>query len=272
MALAEAGLQRRKRDPLGQQPALLAQIAKRVLGELPQRLGHPAPLFCERGLELARLKRPARYEAGSVLEDARPADGHVVAVGQLVEELRVRGVDQPHPTAHQQERPRIRETAGLRVRDIGHDADSRLEQLLRGCAVEVLVVDDRDVAGPEPPDEVLRPATEACSACELDEAHGPSWTAEMNASPPSIRRISSFRCPSSSGSIRVCVGSPGTFSTRKWRSARLAICGRGGIVTICARPDRRRRRSPAACAGWAPIAAALSSKTSGFPPPPPPAA
>ena len=32
-------------------------------------------------------------------------------------------------------------------------------------------------------------------------------------------------------SMRVCVGSPGTFSTRRWRSATLAICGRCVIVT-----------------------------------------
>ena len=39
----------------------------------------------------------------------------------------------------------------------------------------------------------------------------------MNSAPPAIRSISSRRRRSSSSSIRVCVGSPGTFSTRKWR-------------------------------------------------------
>ena len=37
----------------------------------------------------------------------------------------------------------------------------------------------------------------------------------MNSAPPAMRSISSRRRRSSSSSIRVCVGSPGTFSTRK---------------------------------------------------------
>ncbi len=52
-------------------------------------------------------------------------------------------------------------------------------------------------------------------------------------------RSSSRRSASASRSIRVCVGSPGTFSTRKWRSARLAICGRCVIVTTWARAPSR---------------------------------
>ena len=43
-------------------------------------------------------------------------------------------------------------------------------------------------------------------------------------------------------------GRPATFSTRKWRSARLAICGRCVIVTTCARSASRRSVSPTACA------------------------
>ena len=39
--------------------------------------------------------------------------------------------------------------------------------------------------------------------------------------------------------MRVCVGSPGTFSTRKCRSATLAICGRCVIVITCARSASR---------------------------------
>ena len=66
--------------------------------------------------------------------------------------------------------------------------------------------------------------------------------------------------------MRVTVGSPGTFSTRKWRSARLAICGRCVIVTTCARSASRRRLSPTACAVWPPMPASISSKTIVGPP------
>ena len=67
--------------------------------------------------------------------------------------------------------------------------------------------------------------------------------------------------------MRVCVGSPGTFSTRKWRSARLAICGRCVIVITCARPASRRSVSPTACAVWPPMPASISSNTIVSPPP-----
>ena len=61
--------------------------------------------------------------------------------------------------------------------------------------------------------------------------------------------------------MRVCVGSPGTFSTLKWRSATLAICGRCVIVITCARSARRRSVSATACAVWPPMPASISSKT-----------
>ena len=69
-----------------------------------------------------------------------------------------------------------------------------------------------------------------------------------------------------SASMRVCVGSPGTFSTRKWRSARLAICGRWVIVITWARAASRRSVSPTAWAVWPPMPASISSKTIVSPP------
>ena len=66
--------------------------------------------------------------------------------------------------------------------------------------------------------------------------------------------------------MRVCVGSPGTFSTRKWRSATLAICGRCVIVSTCARSASRRSVAATAWAVTPPIPASISSKTSVSPP------
>ena len=59
---------------------------------------------------------------------------------------------------------------------------------------------------------VFGPGPEARRAGVLDEHHHPS--VERNSRPPSIRSSSSRRSASSSGWRRVCVGSPGTFSTR----------------------------------------------------------
>ena len=54
-------------------------------------------------------------------------------------------VDQPDPRADELERPGVREPPGRRGRDVDDGADARLGELLGGDAVDVGVVDDRDV-------------------------------------------------------------------------------------------------------------------------------
>ena len=174
-------------------------------------------------------ERVAVRETRAVSEEARAPHRDVLTVADVVEERRARCVDQADSAAHEKQWAGIRIAATLRARDVDDDAYARLEELLGRYAVEVLVVDDCDVIRPEPAHEVLRAPAKPRAAGELDETHC-SCTAEMNCSPPSIRRTSSRRSSSSSGSIVVCVGSPATFSTRKCRSARVAIWGRCVIV------------------------------------------
>ena len=88
--VSEAGLQRREVDPLGEQPALLAQVAHRVVGELLERLRHTALLRCERTDELALLECPAGGDTRPVPEEAPAANGEPLAVRDLVEELAAR--------------------------------------------------------------------------------------------------------------------------------------------------------------------------------------
>src|SRR5262249_33518806 len=77
--------------------------------------------------------------------------------------------------------------------------------------------------GEEAPD--VRPRRE-----QLAGRRPHSRSAARNSEPPSMRSSSSRRSALSRASMRVWVGSPGTFSTRKWRSATLAIWGRCVIV------------------------------------------
>ena len=209
--VAEARLERREVDPFGEQLPFLAQIAERVVGELLQRLGDAALLLEQRSGELALLERTPRRHAGAVAEEAGAAHGQPLAVGELVEEARVVDVDQAHTAANELERAGVGVAPRLRGRDVDDDSHARLDELLGRDAVEVGVVDDRDVVGVEAPDELLRPLAEACRAGVLDQAHR---RVEMNSLPPSMRSSSSRRWASSSGSIRVWVGSPGTFVTR----------------------------------------------------------
>jgi hypothetical protein len=214
MAVAEAGLEVRELDALGEELPLLAQIPHRVVGECLERLCYAPALLREHLLELGGLEDVARHEARTVPVDPCAAHGQQLALTHLVEQLGAGRVDEAHAAADERERARVREAAGLGGGDIDDDAHAGLDELLRRDAVDVRVVDDGDVVRGQPLDEVLRPPVELRVAGVLDEAHG-ACTADRNLSPPSIRCSSSRRSLSASCSMRVCVGSPGIFSTRK---------------------------------------------------------
>src|SRR6266550_8035121 len=90
-----------------------------------------------------------------------------------------------------------------------------------GCEAAPVGLDSCD-AGP-PVREVVRLREEGPHVVERREQHavrrvaGHQRTLARNSWPPSIRSSSLFRSSSPSCSMRVCVGSPGTFSTRKWQ-------------------------------------------------------
>src|SRR5438046_104489 len=78
----------------------------------------------------------------------------------------------PYTACDERERPQVREAPRRRGRDVDDDANAGLDELLGGDAVDVGVVDDRDVVRAEALDEVLRPPVELRVAGVLDEAHG----------------------------------------------------------------------------------------------------
>ena len=199
----------------GEDAALLAQVPHRVLGELLECLGDARAACSDRRLELVLRQDAAARQAGAVAEEAAPAHGHELAVADGVEELGAGRVDQADAAADEHERARVRVAAALRRRDVDDHADARLDELLGRDAVEVGVVDDRDVVRREALDEVLRALVEAGAPGELDERRHRYCTCSRNSRPPSIRSSSSRRSSSASAWIVVCVGSPGTFSTTK---------------------------------------------------------
>src|SRR6185503_4110260 len=260
MPVAKARLHLREPDPFGKELRLVTKVPEGVLGEALERLGDAASLLGQFRLDVRLRQGAAGREPRAVAEEARAADDEGLAVPDLLEEIGVAvHVDEPDPAAHQLERPGVREAPAHRGRDVDDDAYVRGEKLLRGHAVEVAVVDDRDVVRPEAPDEALRPLVEPRVTRELPEAH--CWTASMNSAPPSILSTSSLLADSAKRSMRVWVGSPGTFSTRKWVSAALAIWGRWVIVSTCARSASLPRASATACAVRPPMPASISSKT-----------
>ena len=167
MPVAEAGAQRRQLEPRREGPRLLLEVAQRVLGERLERVGDPALLLGERLLERDGVEDGALRHERPVPPDAAAVDADELPVGEHVEERRAGGVDEPDARAHELERAGVREPPRRGARDVDDRPDAGLRELLGRDAVDVGVVDDRDVLGAEALDEVLRPPAEPGATADL---------------------------------------------------------------------------------------------------------
>ena len=155
---------------LGKEQGAVKEMAKQLM-DSQQNASQQAMQAAAGLLEQALndVSPVAAGEAGPVPKDTRAAHRHPFPLRDLVEELGSGRVDQRHPSPDQQQRARVREAAGQRVGHVDDDPDAGLQKLLGGHAVEVRVVDDRDVILAEPMDEAFRPTVEPRGAGELDE-------------------------------------------------------------------------------------------------------
>ena len=140
---------------------------ERVLGEGLERVGDAALLLVERGLERCLVELRPLDEQRPVPPDGSSVDPEVVAVRYLVEKRGAGRVDQPDTRSDELERARVREAACRRGRDVDDDADAARGELLGRDAIDVRVVDDRDIVCPEVLHQLLRPSTEPCAARQL---------------------------------------------------------------------------------------------------------
>ena len=113
-----------------------------------------------------------------------------LALRDLVEEIGARNIDEADARPDELERPGIRKPAGGRARDVDDGPDARVRELLGRDAIEVDVVDDREVARLEPLDEVLGPASQPGDADDVGHRRGSEVIAARNSSPPSMRSSS----------------------------------------------------------------------------------
>ena len=92
--VAEPRLQRRELDPVREQLPLVAQVAERVVGERLERLGDPALLVGERDGERRLGELDPFREPGPVAPQLAAAHGQRLALGDLLEQVGPRGVDE----------------------------------------------------------------------------------------------------------------------------------------------------------------------------------
>ena len=194
---------------------------------------------------LGRARRPRRAASRSAT-GRRPRTVSVSPSATCVEQVRARRVDEADARAHELERAGVRKAAGARGRDVDDGPHAGVDELLGRDAVEIDVVDDREVAGPQPLDEILRPPAEPGGAGDLGHARArtrsPSGTPRRRAC---ARARRGARRPTSS-SIPCGSGRRAPSRRGSAASATFAICGRWVIVI-----DLRALREPAQRLGHA---------------------
>jgi hypothetical protein len=190
-AVAKVGLEAGQLDPARQELALLAHVLHRVAREALERLADLAPPGFRVGAHPLRIEHlAARQElaAAEHLANDRPerrpavgARGHrvrrrrgdhneLIAVGDRLEQPVVGKVDEQDARLDEQ----LRTQVGIGPRGgratVQHRRGARRDQLLGRHAVDVHVIDERDLAAAEMSDEQLRAAARAHAP--LDGARG----------------------------------------------------------------------------------------------------
>ena len=147
----------RELDAAGQQVGLLAHVGDRVLGELGQRLVDPLALLLQLAFQLGAAEDPAAQHLLVADQHRAAVDPQPVAVFEQLEEAGAGGVDEADPLPRQHQRAGVGVLAVGGGRGVEDRGDAGFDQLLGGDAVDVDVVDDGDVAGPQALDQVLGP-------------------------------------------------------------------------------------------------------------------
>ena len=162
-------------DPLEQQLLLLAEVGHGVLGEGLDLVRQPLPRVLQLLLEDLGGVESALGEQRTVrCVDLAAVQGELIALVRRAEDLVADVVDQHDPGVHQDARTEVGIAAGHRRHGVDHRAHPRLDQCLRADPVQVRVVDDGDLARPEPFGQILGPPVEPCHATDLGRRSAPA--------------------------------------------------------------------------------------------------
>ena len=162
-AVAEVGREARQRDLAGEQLALLAHVLDRVVGEALERIADLAPArlgFRAHALAVEHLAACEQLALAQHLRTVTRRSHRAKTTGSPSEtrvEQRVVGqVDEQDPRLDEQLRAEVGVGAAGGRAAVEHRGGARGDQLLRGDAIDIEMVDQRDVAAHEMPDEQLR--------------------------------------------------------------------------------------------------------------------
>src|SRR5580693_7179269 len=171
----------RQVDAVGEQVALALEELERVDGERVELGGHAGVRVLDRpghrglGQEHALGDDLVVRVVEHVLVEA---DGG--AVGDPGQHLRADVVDDRDPRVEEEPWTQVRVPPGDRLRGVHHGGDPAGDQLVGGHAVQVGVVDDRDVTWLEPAHQDL--------GLEVDPGHADNAGRRFGPTPPDVRK------------------------------------------------------------------------------------
>src|SRR6185312_3047538 len=155
VATGEVGPDGREGQRLEREPGLLLDVLERVLGEALQLGADGRARVLHRGLDAGDAEHRAAPEQLAVAPELTVLEADDVAFVHPVHQLDAHIVEQRDARAHDPDRTSVRVPAGDGLRAVHDRDDALLDQPVGGDAVEVAVVDDRDLARLQARDHVL---------------------------------------------------------------------------------------------------------------------
>ena len=147
-------------DPVEEQLALLADELHRVRREGLDLNREARTGLVHLDLDRFGVEQVTRRDPRVTMPEPIPVQPQWVTVMEL-HDGGPNGVEQRHACLVEDRWSDVGITAGERGGSVDHRSRPRSHECVRAHLVEILVVDDGDVSGPQPPREVLRPAVHA---------------------------------------------------------------------------------------------------------------
>src|SRR5262245_22990452 len=164
MATADLRAQTRKRQRLEGELRLLLDVFEGVLRERPQLGADREARFFHALLDLVEFEQLAGRELLAAAPQGVVADLDEVTLTHRIHDVEADRVEQRDAGLHDPNRSAVGIAAGDRLARVDAGADAGRDKTFCGDAIDVAMVEHRDLARSEPPYEVLRAAVDARDA------------------------------------------------------------------------------------------------------------
>ena len=172
VAALEVASQRGQRERLEHQARFLVDVLERVGGEALELGADGRARFLHRRFDLGRGEYGTPGEQFAVAPELALLDAHDVAFVHAIHAVDTDVVEEDDPRADDADGPPVRVTPRDRRRAVHHRDHAGFDEAVGRDAVEIAVVDDRDVARLQARDHVLRAPVDPRRALDRERGVG----------------------------------------------------------------------------------------------------